>query len=108
MLILFTLFFNAFEPLRLRLGFFGNLRENLSDISGFLLFSLSQLPISMYFLLAQPFTGGGFTLPLEIALHVLYLIMLIPQIAFGFLNARKLVDKNNLYFDQQKSHLKSQ
>lgn len=87
------------EPIRLRAGFSGNLQERVSELSGLFIFSLfPQSIIALYFILLQPYTGSGFAFPIEIALNVVYLILIIPEIVFGWISARRVINHQTAIF----------
>ena len=87
------------EPIRLRSGFSGNLEERVSELSGLFIFSLfPQLIVAFYFILLQPFTGSGFAFPIEIALNIVYLILIIPEIIFGWISIRRIINHQTAIF----------
>ena len=87
------------ECIRIRSGFSGNLRERVSELSGLLIFSLfPQSIIALYFICLQPFTGSGFAFPIEISLNVVYLILLIPEIIFGWISVRRVINHQTALF----------
>ncbi|KAI8803523.1 hypothetical protein BJ742DRAFT_761370, partial [Cladochytrium replicatum] len=85
--------FTLIEPLRLRLGYFGNLNEKVPELSGVFLFTLlPQIPAVIYFSALQPFAGWGFTTPFEIAVNLIYLFLfLLPESIFGYLAAKSVI-----------------
>ncbi|KAL3894381.1 MAG: hypothetical protein SGCHY_005309 [Lobulomycetales sp.] len=96
------------EPLRLRLGYTGNLQESIPDLAGFVLLSaFPQLPITVYYIAFQPISILGFSLPLDIALNVVYAVLLVAQIAAALLGGRKIVEAHAAQFLLRQSFLKS-
>ncbi|KAI8925828.1 hypothetical protein BC831DRAFT_426367 [Entophlyctis helioformis] len=97
--------FSIMEPVRLWLGYNGNLRERVPEISGCFVFScFPQLLVLVYLLVGQPFTSRGFSLPIETALNFVYMCLVVPEIVFGYLAARAIVKQRTieffLHFDQ--------
>ncbi|KAI8835158.1 hypothetical protein BJ741DRAFT_649719 [Chytriomyces cf. hyalinus JEL632] len=89
---IFYSFFIAVEPLRLWLGFYGNLKERVPDLAGAFLFTLfPQLFTCFYYMSIQPYLGSGFTMPFEIALNTAYCCLLIPQIVLGYISAQGII-----------------
>jgi len=81
------------EPIRLRAGFSGNLKERVSQLSGLFLFSLfPQLVVAFYFIFLQPYTGSGFAFPIEVALNIVYLLLIFPEIIYSYLSARRVIN----------------
>jgi hypothetical protein len=81
------------EPIRLHAGFSGNLEERVSELSGLFIFSLfPQSVIAFYFIFLQTYTGNGFAFPIEVALNVVYLLLIIPEIVFGYISARRVIN----------------
>ncbi|KAJ3233812.1 hypothetical protein HDU78_006211 [Chytriomyces hyalinus] len=79
-------------PLRLWLGFYGNLKERVPDLAGAFLFTLfPQLFTCFYYMSIQPYLGSGFTMPFEIALNTAYCCLLIPQIVLGYISAQGII-----------------
>ncbi|KAJ3311172.1 Transmembrane protein 17 [Blyttiomyces sp. JEL0837] len=68
------------EPLRLWLGYSGNLRERVPDLAGsFLLTFFPQIFVCFYYMSIQPKLGNGFSVPFEIALNIIYCSLLVPE-----------------------------
>ncbi|KAI9203532.1 uncharacterized protein BJ171DRAFT_460367 [Polychytrium aggregatum] len=85
--------FIVLEPVRIFMGFTGNLKERVPDLCGsFMLSTFPQLPILLYFCGLQSLTASGFTLPFEFALNFVYALVLIPQILIGYRAAKHIVD----------------
>uniref|UniRef100_A0A8D0HIY7 Transmembrane protein 17B n=1 Tax=Sphenodon punctatus TaxID=8508 RepID=A0A8D0HIY7_SPHPU len=69
------------EGLRLYLGYIGNLQEKVPELAGFLLLSfLIQLPTLLFILTDEHIIR----LPLETAVHIIYLMFLLSEIAAAF------------------------
>eukprot|EP00842_Homolaphlyctis_polyrhiza_P001732 jgi/Hompol1/255/HPOL_004110-RA len=96
------------EPIRLWLGYYGNLKErasaspyfgNVPDLSGcFLLSFFPQAFTCLYFMYAQEFMGGGFTMPFDSAINFIYLCMICGEVVFGYLAARRIVQSHTILF----------
>ncbi|XP_042661229.1 transmembrane protein 17B-like isoform X1 [Tyto alba] len=70
------------EGSRLYLGYMGNLQEKVPELAGFLLLSfLIQLPLLLFLLTDSHITP----LPLEMAVHSLFLAFLVAEIVAAFL-----------------------
>ncbi|XP_078522012.1 transmembrane protein 17B-like [Lissotriton helveticus] len=75
------------EGLRLYLGYIGNLQEKVPELAGFLLLSfLLQLPIILFLLTDQEIL----LLPLEIAVHVVYLVFLASELVTAFFTLKTM------------------
>ncbi|RKO84027.1 hypothetical protein BDK51DRAFT_12265, partial [Blyttiomyces helicus] len=82
-----------FEPMRLWLGYSGNLRERVPELSAFFLFTLfPQFVTCVYLAFGQPFTAHGFATDLEVAVNIAYLLMLGPELVLGWRAAKNVVD----------------
>uniref|UniRef100_A0A8C3T3N4 Transmembrane protein 17 n=1 Tax=Chelydra serpentina TaxID=8475 RepID=A0A8C3T3N4_CHESE len=69
------------EGLRLYLGYIGNLQEKVPELAGFLLLSfLIQLPLLLFLLTDEHIIR----LPLETAVHIIYLVFLASEITAAF------------------------
>ncbi|KAL2914043.1 hypothetical protein HK105_206488 [Polyrhizophydium stewartii] len=91
--------FVVIEPVRLWLGYIGNMKERVPDLSGCFIFTLfPQLLISFYFMVGQPYMGRGFTLPFETAVNLVYMAMLVCECVFGYLAARRIVRSHSIHF----------
>ncbi|ORY31175.1 hypothetical protein BCR33DRAFT_666065 [Rhizoclosmatium globosum] len=89
---IFYSFFLVIEPLRLWLGFAGNLKERVPDLAGCFLFTLfPQMFTCFYYMGWQPFLGNGYTLPFEVALNSAYCILLIPELYFCYMSAQAII-----------------
>ncbi|KAJ8380145.1 hypothetical protein SKAU_G00009230 [Synaphobranchus kaupii] len=85
----------AFEGLRLYLGYVGNLKEKVPELAGFwLLTFLFQLPILLFFLTDE----GIVILPLERAVHSVYLLFVLSEVLAAFLALRAMSRKLTLQF----------
>ncbi|XP_077943558.1 transmembrane protein 17A [Gasterosteus aculeatus] len=83
------------EVVRLYLGYVGNLREKVPELAAFCLLSfMFQLPVLLFFLTDE----GILILPLERAVHSLYLAFLLAQILASFLALRTMTRKLTLLF----------
>ncbi|XP_061879976.1 transmembrane protein 17A-like [Entelurus aequoreus] len=83
------------EGLRLYLGYLGNLQEKVPELSAFwLLTFLFQLPVLLFFLTDEEIL----ILPLERAVHALYLTFLLAQILAATLALRRMTRKLTLLF----------
>jgi transmembrane protein 17 len=97
------------EPLRLRFGYLGNLQESIPDLAGFLLLSaFPQLPITIYYIVFQPISILGFSLPMDIALNVVYAVLILFQIVFACFGARQIVASHAAQFMLRDFHTKNQ
>uniref|UniRef100_A0A672IHD9 Transmembrane protein 17A-like n=1 Tax=Salarias fasciatus TaxID=181472 RepID=A0A672IHD9_SALFA len=83
------------EVIRLYLGYIGNLKEKVPELAAFWLLSfMFQLPVLLFFLTDE----GILILPLERAVHSLYLTFLLAQIVASFLALRTMTRKLTLLF----------
>ncbi|KAM9810497.1 transmembrane protein 17A [Neosynchiropus ocellatus] len=83
------------EAVRLYLGYVGNLQEKVPELAAFWLLSfLFQLPILLFFLTDEE----TLILPLERAVHALYLLLLLAQILASFLALRAMTRKLTVLF----------
>uniref|UniRef100_A0A8C3ANQ1 Zgc:112294 n=1 Tax=Cyclopterus lumpus TaxID=8103 RepID=A0A8C3ANQ1_CYCLU len=83
------------EVVRLHLGYIGNLKEKVPELAAFWLLSfMFQLPVLLFFLTDE----GIIILPLERAVHALYLLFLLAQILASFLALRTMTRKLTLLF----------
>ncbi|XP_003975244.2 transmembrane protein 17A [Takifugu rubripes] len=83
------------EVVRLYLGYVGNLREKVPALAAFWLLSFTiQLPVVLFFLTDEE----TIILPLERAVHSLYLIFLLTQILASLWALRKMTRKLTLLF----------
>ncbi|TNN49801.1 Transmembrane protein 17A [Liparis tanakae] len=83
------------EVVRLYLGYVGNLKEKVPELAAFWLLSfMFQLPVLLFFLTDE----GIIILPLERAVHSLYLLLLLAQILASFLALRTMTRKLTLLF----------
>ncbi|XP_043096056.1 transmembrane protein 17A [Puntigrus tetrazona] len=81
---------SAFEGLRMYLGYAGNLKEKVPELAGFWLISLLfQLPILLFFISDE----DTIILPLERAVHSLYLGFLLGELLASFLALRVMTRK---------------
>ncbi|KAM8866243.1 transmembrane protein 17A [Synchiropus picturatus] len=83
------------EVARLYLGYVGNLKEKVPELAAFWLLSfMFQLPILLFFLTDEE----TLILPLERAVHALYLLFLLAQILASFLALRAMTRKLTVLF----------
>uniref|UniRef100_A0A665T9K8 Zgc:112294 n=1 Tax=Echeneis naucrates TaxID=173247 RepID=A0A665T9K8_ECHNA len=95
LLITGMILLTVIEVVRLYLGYIGNLEEKVPELAAFWLLSfLFQLPVLLFFLTDE----GIIILPLERAVHSLYLIFLLGQILASFLALRAMTRKLTLLF----------
>uniref|UniRef100_A0A8C1R0U3 Zgc:112294 n=1 Tax=Cyprinus carpio TaxID=7962 RepID=A0A8C1R0U3_CYPCA len=81
---------SIFEVLRVYLGYVGNLKEKVPELAGFWLISfLFQLPIILFFITDE----DTIILPLERAVHSLYLTFLLGELLASFLALRVMTRK---------------
>ncbi|KXS19214.1 hypothetical protein M427DRAFT_95332, partial [Gonapodya prolifera JEL478] len=91
-LLFFLLIFAVIEPLRIRLGWKGNLGERIPDTSGSFLFGCFPIaPLALYFAYGQKYLGNGFVMPLEQALNTAYLLLVLPELYLTWRLVRTLV-----------------
>ncbi|MBN3315688.1 TM17A protein, partial [Atractosteus spatula] len=87
--------FTVSECLRLYLGYVGNLKEKVPELASFWLLSfLFQLPIVLFFLLDE----GIIILPLERAVHIVYLLFILGEVLTAFLALKVMTRKLTLQF----------
>lgn len=91
MIVAFYGTYVIFEPIRLYLGYFGNLKERVPYLCGCLLFSMWQLGSTSYVIALQPLTGKGFTTPYELGTSLVILMLLIPQLFLGYASAQRIM-----------------
>ncbi|KAM6220554.1 transmembrane protein 17 [Rhynchocyon petersi] len=78
------------EAIRLYLGYMGNLQEKVPELAGFWLLSLLlQLPLILFLL----FNEGLKSLPMEKAVHIIFILFLTFQVATAFLALKKMVNQ---------------
>ncbi|XP_037338715.2 transmembrane protein 17A [Pungitius pungitius] len=83
------------EAARLYLGYVGNLQEKVPELAAFCLLSfVLQVPVLLFFLTDE----GTLVLPLERAVHSLYLLLLLAQVLASFLALRTMTRKLTLLF----------
>ncbi|KAF7205588.1 transmembrane protein 17A [Nothobranchius furzeri] len=83
------------EVIRLYLGYTGNLKEKVPELAAFWLLSFTfQLPVLLFFVTDE----GTIILPLERAIHSIYLLFLFAQILASFLALRAMTRKLTLLF----------
>ncbi|EGF80503.1 hypothetical protein BATDEDRAFT_88744 [Batrachochytrium dendrobatidis JAM81] len=90
--------FVVIEPIRLWLGYSGNLKERVPDLSGCFVFSIfPQLLICLYFMLLQPIMGNGVTMPFDYALNLVYILMIAAEIVYGYMAAKDIVQNHTMH-----------
>uniref|UniRef100_A0AAQ6IGD7 Transmembrane protein 17A n=1 Tax=Anabas testudineus TaxID=64144 RepID=A0AAQ6IGD7_ANATE len=95
LLITGMILLTVIEAVRLYLGYIGNLKEKVPELAAFWLLSfMFQLPVLLFFLTDE----GIIILPLERAIHSLYLLFLLAQILASFLALRTMTRKLTLLF----------
>ncbi|XP_068166348.1 transmembrane protein 17A [Antennarius striatus] len=83
------------EVARLYLGYIGNLKEKVPELAAFWILSfMFQLPVLLFFLTDEEII----ILPLERAVHFLYLLFLLTQILASFQALRTMTRKLTLLF----------
>ncbi|KAM9858469.1 transmembrane protein 17A [Aulostomus maculatus] len=83
------------EVIRLYLGYTGNLKEKVPELAAFWLLSfMFQLPVLLFFLTDEDII----ILPLERAVHSIYLFFLLAQILASLLALRTMTRKLTLLF----------
>uniref|UniRef100_A0A3Q4HKA8 Zgc:112294 n=1 Tax=Neolamprologus brichardi TaxID=32507 RepID=A0A3Q4HKA8_NEOBR len=95
LLITGMILLTVIEVVRLYLGYTGNLKEKVPELAAFWLLSfMFQLPVLLFFLTDE----GIIILPLERAVHSIYLLFLLAQILASFLALRTMTRKLTLLF----------
>jgi transmembrane protein 17 len=94
------------EPLRLYLGYVGNLQEKVPQLTGFWLLTLiPQIPLAFFFIIAKPISyspngGDSYTLqlPFDRAGSIVLIIMYIQEAFAGYIALRNMVRSQVLKF----------
>lgn len=87
------------EPPRLILGYVGNLRERVPELSAFWLLTLvPQLPVVIYLTCFQ--WAAGSWLPIDLALGILPIMMNLLQAWHGYTAIKKLIAKQTADFSR--------
>ncbi|XP_068616964.1 transmembrane protein 17A [Brachionichthys hirsutus] len=95
LLIIGVILLTVVEVARLYLGYIGNLKEKVPELAAFWLLSfMFQLPVLLFFLTDEEII----ILPLERAVHSLYLLFLLAQILASFQALRAMTRKLTLLF----------
>ncbi|MBN3304271.1 TM17A protein, partial [Amia calva] len=95
LLVTGVILLTVLECSRLYLGYVGNLKERVPELAGFwLLTFLFQLPIMLFFLMDE----GIIILPLERAIHIIYLLFILSEILAAFLGLKVMTRKLTLQF----------
>ena len=80
------------EPVRLLLGYVGNLRERVAWLGGFWVLTIfPQLVAHLYFLFGQPLIW--FNLPVEYASSAFYVALNLMQLGIGYSTIKRLIAK---------------
>lgn len=96
-----TLFalFTICEPIRLWLGYSGNLRESIPDLAGFFMLScFPQFPTTIYFIGFQPISLLGYALPMDIALNIVYGSLILAQLVTSWFGGQRIVQSHAAQF----------
>jgi len=81
------------EPIRLLLGYVGNLRERVAWLGGFWVLTIfPQLVAHLYFLVGQE-QIGWFTMPIEVAMSAIHVLLCLTQLVLGYKTIKRLVRK---------------
>ena len=94
------------EPVRLYLGYVGNLQEKVPQLTGFWLLTLiPQIPLAFFFIIAKPinFSPDGNTtvpyqLPFDRAGSIVLIIMYVQEAIAGYVALRNMVRSQVLKF----------
>ena len=82
------------EPIRLLLGYIGNLRERVAWLGGFWVLTLfPQIAVHIYFLVGQNFFRDWYIMPIEYVLSGIYLGVACLQLLIGYSTIKRLVAK---------------
>ena len=83
------------EPIRLLLGYVGNLRERVAWLAGFWVLTLfPQTVVHLYFLFGQQAVDESwFNLPIETALSAIYVMLNVLQLIIGYSTIKRLIAK---------------
>ena len=81
------------EPIRLLLGYIGNLRERVAWLGGFWVLTIfPQLAVHLYFLVGVA-GMGYFNFPIETAMSAIYILLLLLQLGLGYTTIKRLISK---------------
>jgi hypothetical protein len=81
------------EPIRLILGYVGNLRERVAWLGGFWVLTIfPQLVVHIYFLVGQA-SIGWITMPIETVMSAIYVVLSLVQLGIGYSTIRRLIAK---------------
>jgi hypothetical protein len=81
-----------FEPMRLALGYYGNLNEQIGLLGPFLFSSLIQLLPQLYFVTAQRWLGW-ITLGVEYAMSIVLLLLYLAQVLVAWPTSKRFILK---------------
>ena len=81
------------EPIRLILGYVGNLRERVAWLGGFWVLTIfPQLVVHIYFLVGQA-SIGWITMPIETVMSAIYVVLSLVQLGIGYSTIKRLIAK---------------
>ncbi|XP_069475223.1 transmembrane protein 17B-like [Ambystoma mexicanum] len=104
LLVMALTIISVIESLRLYLGYIGNLHEKVPELAGFLLLSfLIQLPLLLFLLTDQE----TLLLPLEIAVHTVYLLFLVAELMGAFFTLKTMARALAMEFHLRQFHTTS-
>ncbi|OCU02171.1 transmembrane protein 17B [Xenopus laevis] len=90
------------ESLRLYIGYVGNLQEKVPELAGFLILTLLiQLPLILFLLT----DNRNVLLPLEFAVHMIYLLFINAEIGVSFLVLKTMTRQFALEYYLQQSEV---
>ena len=89
--MVFWVFFFV-EPLRIMLGYVGNLRERVAWLGGFWVLTLLTTVVHIYFIVFQ-WGIGWFNLPIEVVMSVMYLLLVFTQMLLSYSTIKRLIAK---------------
>lgn len=81
-----------FEPMRLALGYYGNLNEQIGLLGPFLFSSLIQLLPQLYFVTAQRWLGW-ITLGVEFAMSIVLLLLYLAEVLVAWPTSKRFILK---------------
>ncbi|TPX36668.1 hypothetical protein SmJEL517_g01361 [Synchytrium microbalum] len=98
-LFMYTLFagFMLLEPLRIFMGYTGNLREQVGELAICVILGILQIVICVYFVNLQQLAGSS-PLPWEFGINIAYIIWLVPQIFLAVLAGNRFIQAQNQAF----------
>ena len=93
----------VFEPMRLALGYFGNLNEQIGLLGPFLFSSIIQILPQLYFLTAHSFLGWT-TLEVEYVMSGLMLLLYVAEVIVAWPTSKRFIMKAEANYDLQRSY----